>query len=226
MDIQLRRVAFGVGKSDFVAFLHQGPNRNRQFVEIVASAGINLAIFQWQAVTARDQYQDFSFCCHFVLLSEIESVSRNLSLYRPTQFARALASAAIVISSTRTASYSPKMKVNVMGSMPTASPKRLGRSPTSCSGRALAVLKRRALSDLDDVTVRIADVAANLAVLGYRRCEELGSSAFPQFVARLDIRNAEIHKAVDVIRVGNAERYRGLVRSRPAPHIQNHPDIR
>src|SRR5580704_4485830 len=93
MDIQLRRVAFGVGKSDFVAFLHQGPNRNRKFVEIVASAGINLAIFQWQAVTARDQHQDFSFCCHFVLLSEIESVSRNLSLHRPTQFAGASASA-------------------------------------------------------------------------------------------------------------------------------------
>src|SRR5580698_846457 len=65
MDIQLRRVAFGVGESDFVAFLHQGANRNRQFIEIVASAGINLAIFQWQAVTARDQHQNFSFC-HFV----------------------------------------------------------------------------------------------------------------------------------------------------------------
>src|SRR5579862_4037360 len=80
MDIQLRRVAFGVGKSDFVAFLHQGPNRNRQFVEIVASTGINLAIFQWQAVTARDQDQDFSFCRHVVLLSEIESVSRKSQL--------------------------------------------------------------------------------------------------------------------------------------------------
>src|SRR5271155_3268778 len=93
MDIHLRRVAFGVGESDFVAFVHQGSNRNRQFVEIVASAGINLAIFQWQAVTARDQHQDLSFCCHFVLLSEIESVSRNLSLRRETQFARSSASA-------------------------------------------------------------------------------------------------------------------------------------
>jgi hypothetical protein len=74
MDIHLRRVAFGVGESDFVAFLHQGANRNRQFVEIVAGAGINLAIFQGQAATARYQYQDFSFCCHFVFLSEIESV--------------------------------------------------------------------------------------------------------------------------------------------------------
>jgi len=33
-----------------------------------------IAIFQGQAVTARDKHQDFSFCCHFVLLFEIESV--------------------------------------------------------------------------------------------------------------------------------------------------------
>jgi hypothetical protein len=35
-------------------------------------------------------------------------------------------------------------------------------------GRALTVLEIGALSDLDDVTVRIADVTANLAVLGNR----------------------------------------------------------
>src|SRR5580704_2465595 len=118
MDIHLRRVAFGVGKSDFVAILHQGPNRNRQLVEIVASAGINLAIFQWQAVTARDQHQDFSFCCHFVLLSEFESVSRNLSLHSATQFARASASATVIIASTSTASYSSKIKVDLIESKP------------------------------------------------------------------------------------------------------------
>src|SRR6185369_13941576 len=38
--------------------------------------------------------------------------------------------------------------------------------------------------------------------------------------------NPEIHKAVDVIRVGYAERYRRLIRSRPASNVQNHPDIR
>src|SRR5579859_316964 len=75
MHIHLGRVAFGVGEGDFVALLHQGANRNRQLVEIVAGAGVNLAIFQGQAATARDQYQDFSFCCHSVLLFEIESVS-------------------------------------------------------------------------------------------------------------------------------------------------------
>jgi len=45
-------------------------------------------------------------------------------------------------------------------------------------------------------------------------------------MARLNIRNPEIHKAADVIRVGDAEPYRWLVRSRPAPHVHNHPDIR
>src|SRR5580692_2264679 len=93
-------------------------------------------------------------------------------------------------------------------------------------GRTSPVLEVGALSDLDNVSVRIADVAANLAVLGNRFREELGSSTFPQFVARLNIRNAEIHKAVDVIRVGDAERHRRLIRGRPAPNVENHPDIR
>src|SRR6202023_3287203 len=65
-----------------------------------------------------------------------------------------------------------------------------------------------------------------LAVLGDRLRDELRSSTFPQFIARLNIRNAEIHKAVDVIRVGDAERYRRLIRGRPASNVQNHPDIR
>jgi hypothetical protein len=42
----------------------------------------------------------------------------------------------------------------------------------------------------------------------------------------LNIRNAEIHKAVDVIWVGDAERYCRLIRGRPASNVQNHPDIR
>src|SRR4029077_11021975 len=69
------------------------------------------------------------------------------------------------------------------------------------------------------------DIAANLAVLGYRLRDELGSPAFPQFIAGLNICNAEIYKTVDVIRVGDAERYRRLIRGRPAPNVQNHPDI-
>ena len=45
--------------------------------------------------------------------------------------------------------------------------------------RALTVGEIGALSDFDNVTVRIADVAAYLAVLGDRLRDELGSSAFP-----------------------------------------------
>ena len=78
MHIHLRRVAFGVGEGDFVALLHQGANRNRQFVEVVAGAGLYLAIFQRQAAnhSRLTKYQDFSFGCHFVLLSEIGTKQR------------------------------------------------------------------------------------------------------------------------------------------------------
>src|SRR5271154_6828489 len=56
-------------------------------------------------------------------------VSR-LRLCRATQSARASASATVPIASTSTASYSPKIKVDVIGSKPNASPKGFGRSPT------------------------------------------------------------------------------------------------
>ena len=98
--------------------------------------------------------------------------------------------------------------------------------PESHPGGALTVGELGALPDLDNVTVRIADIAANLAVLGYWLRDELSSSTFPQFIARLDIRNAEIHKAADVIRVGDAECYRRLVGCRPAANVKNHPDVR
>ncbi len=45
--------------------------------------------------------------------------------------------------------------------------------------RALTVDLVSALSDLDNIAVRIADVAANLAVLGYWFRDELRSSTFP-----------------------------------------------
>src|ERR1700758_4539923 len=93
-------------------------------------------------------------------------------------------------------------------------------------GRASTVRKVGALSNLDNISVRIADVAARLAVLGDRLRDELRSSAFPQLITRLNIRNAEIHKAVELIRVGDAERYRRLIRGWPASNVQNHPDVR
>src|ERR1700733_15296404 len=189
----------------------------------------------------------------------------KLRLCRATQSARASASATVPIASTSTASYSPKIKVDVIGSKPSASPKGFVRSPTivfpgavktftlsvfdatgavTCvasfspfvpsiwysfrcqSEWLLTVLELGALSDLDNITVRIADVAANLAVLGYWLRDELSSSTFPQFIARMDIRNADIHKAVNLIRVGDAERYRRLVGGRPAPDVDKQPGIR
>src|SRR6202042_3939924 len=54
----------------------------------------------------------------------------KLRLCRATQSARASASATVVIASTSTASYSPRIKVDVAGSKPSASPKGFGRSPT------------------------------------------------------------------------------------------------
>src|SRR5208282_1215109 len=94
------------------------------------------------------------------------------------------------------------------------------------SGRASTVRNIGALSDLDNISVRISDVAANLAVLGNGLCDELGPSTLPQFIARLNVRHADVQKAVDVIRVGDAERYRRLIRGRAAPNVQNHPDVR
>jgi hypothetical protein len=55
---------------------------------------------------------------------------------------------------------------------------RLGATDFS-EARALTVRELGALSDLDDITVRIADVAAYLAVLGNRLRNELSSSTFP-----------------------------------------------
>src|SRR5216684_5560568 len=46
-------------------------------------------------------------------------------------------------------------------------------------GQASTVRLICALTNLDDVAVRIADVAADLAVLGLRLRDELGSSTFP-----------------------------------------------
>src|SRR6202161_3366317 len=93
-------------------------------------------------------------------------------------------------------------------------------------GRALTILEGGALSHLDKITVRVANVAAPFAILLQRLRDELGSSTSPSLIARLNICNADIQKTVDVVRVGNAERYRRLVRCWSTPNVQNHPDIR
>ena len=58
------------------------------------------------------------------------TVLERLRLCRATQSARASALATVPIASTSTASYSPKINVDVIGLKPSASLKGFGRSPT------------------------------------------------------------------------------------------------
>src|SRR5215469_7859562 len=62
----------------------------------------------------------------------------------------------------------------------------------------LAVSNARvALPNFYNIAIRIANVAARLAVLGLRLRDELGSSTLPKFITLLNICNADIHKAAD-----------------------------
>ena len=62
----------------------------------------------------------------------------------------------------------------------------------------LAVSNARvALPNFYNIAIRITNVAARLAVLGLRLRDELGSSTSPKFITRLNICNADIHKAAD-----------------------------
>src|SRR5580692_3852750 len=54
-----------------------------------------------------------------------------------------------------------------------------GETVTAVLIIAPTVRELSVLSDLDDIAVRIANVAANLVVLGNRRRDELRSSTFP-----------------------------------------------
>ena len=66
------------------------------------------------------------------------------------------------------------------------------------ASRCLAVGNARvALPNLYNIAIRIANVAARLAVLGLRLGDELGPSTSPKFITRLNICNADIHKAAD-----------------------------
>src|SRR5271156_4579981 len=83
---------------------------------------------------------------------------------------------------------------------------------------------RLALPNFYNIAIRIASVAARLAVLVLWLRDTLGPSASPQFIARLNICNADIHKAADRIGIGgDAERYRWFVRCRTAPDVDNEP---
>ena len=56
---------------------------------------------------------------------------------------------------------------------------------------------RLALRNFYNITIRIANVAERLAVIVLWLCDKHGSSISPQFIARLHICNADMHKAAD-----------------------------
>src|ERR1700761_3201563 len=56
---------------------------------------------------------------------------------------------------------------------------------------------RVALPNFYNIAVRIANIAARLAILGLRLRDEFGAATSPEFVARLNICNADIHEAAD-----------------------------
>ena len=79
---------------------------------------------------------------------------------------------------------------------------------------------RIALPDFDNIAIRIANVAAGLAVFGLWLRDKLRSPASPLFIAGLNICNADIHKAADFIGIGgDAEGYRWFVGCRPPPEL-------
>src|SRR6202453_1383227 len=84
-----------------------------------------------------------------------------------------------------------------------------------------------ALPDFYNIAVGIANVAAGLAVLVLWLGNKLCSSPGPEFVARLNIGDADIHKAADGIGVGgDAERDRRFVGCRTAADVDNEPNVR
>jgi hypothetical protein len=69
--------------------------------------------------------------------------------------------------------------------------------PVRLSCPQAACLARLALPNLYNITIGIGNVAAGPAVVVLWPCDKSGSSISPRFMARLNIRNADIYKAAD-----------------------------
>src|ERR1700723_3068528 len=91
----------------------------------------------------------------------------------------------------------------------------------------LAVSEARlVLRNFDNITIRIANVAERLAGILLWLCNKHGSSISPLFIVRLNIWNADMHKAADWVRIGgNTERYRWFCGCRAAPDVDNEPHV-
>src|SRR5260370_3557161 len=84
-----------------------------------------------------------------------------------------------------------------------------------------------ALSELDQVAVRIAEVAAGFRPAVDWRREELGASLAPRLVGRLDVCDADVQEAADAIEIaGRLEGDAWLVVSRSAADLDDDPAVR
>src|SRR5438034_2494038 len=82
------------------------------------------------------------------------------------------------------------------------------------------------LADFDEVTVRVADVAADLGLALYRRRQELGAAGAPLRVDRIDVGHADVQEAAGPSRVGRRlERDGRLVVGRPAADVDDDPAV-
>jgi hypothetical protein len=82
------------------------------------------------------------------------------------------------------------------------------------------------LSDFDDIAVGIPHVAPDLEDMVLGLGEEFGSFASPVRVGGLDIRDPQVKKAGDLVRVpGWPKRDGWLVVGRSASHIQDQPGV-
>src|SRR3954470_21589496 len=84
-----------------------------------------------------------------------------------------------------------------------------------------------ALPNFYNIAIRVANVAARLAILGLRFRDKLGSSTSPNPITCLNISNADIHKAADQVGGGgDAERYRWFIGCRSATGVDQEPGVR
>jgi len=83
------------------------------------------------------------------------------------------------------------------------------------------------LADLDQVPVRITDIAAGLGSAVLRRRDKFRSPCTPVVIDRLNIRHPNVEEAADAVRVGRSlERDRRLVVGGPATDVANDPAVR
>src|ERR1700759_1955952 len=99
-------------------------------------------------------------------------------------------------------------------------------APYAESGRRAPPPGKRRLTDLDDVAVGIADVAADLRLVLLRRRQELRAAGAPVGVDGLDVGDADVLEGADRVGVGGRREWDGrLVVVRPPPFVDDDPAV-